>query len=257
MFTQCNIRSWDDDNSGEGTGEVVWVVGDGLVLSLLELGPELVKGVAIRSILDSNVVDLLEAGDVERVSITVVDVGIATTDGGVTLVVVVGVGETLASAEQSAGQLVSWQGTADGPDALDNVAINRNSISGEDSRDSWAQVVEGAKTRDGLLDGGNTVAWEVAVVGGGVETRAWATDITWTRSDILVLATDRDELVCSDDGSALMFGACGKSRIPSPSNVGHRRVPQLLSDLEMPSASCWRASRLRRSTLLRTERMFI
>lgn len=85
------VSSWDDDDSREGTSKVVWVIGNGLILSLLELSPKLVESVAVRSVFDSNVVDLFKAGDVERVGVAVVNVSIATTDRRVTLVVVVGV----------------------------------------------------------------------------------------------------------------------------------------------------------------------
>lgn len=101
------VRSRHDDDGREGTGEVVWVVGDTFVLCFFELGSELVESVAIAAVVDRDVVDLLEACDVERVCVAVVDVGIATANGGVSLVVVVRVRETLTGAEDSACEKMS------------------------------------------------------------------------------------------------------------------------------------------------------
>lgn len=67
----------------------IWVVGNRLVLSLFEFGAEFVKRVAVGSIGNSDVVDLLESSDIERVCISVVDVCITTANARVSLVVVV------------------------------------------------------------------------------------------------------------------------------------------------------------------------
>ena len=66
------VRSRYNNYSGEGASEVVWVVRDGLVLGLFELGSELVECIAVGAVLDSNVVDLFETSDVQRVCVTVV-----------------------------------------------------------------------------------------------------------------------------------------------------------------------------------------
>lgn len=96
------VRSGHDDDSREGTGEIVWVVGNRLVLCFLELGSELVEGVSVGAVIDSDIEHLCETGDVEGVGISVVGVSVAASDGRVTLVVVVGEGETLSSAEEAA-----------------------------------------------------------------------------------------------------------------------------------------------------------
>lgn len=95
------VRSRHDNDGREETGEVVGVVGDRLVLGLLELGAELVESVAVRAVLLCDVVDLREAGDIEGVCISVVDEGVASSDTGVTLVVVVAVRQALSGTELS------------------------------------------------------------------------------------------------------------------------------------------------------------
>lgn len=99
------VGSGDDNDGGESTSEVVRVVGNGLILDLLVVLAELVTIQCVRKekhyvgvcknlqsvtvFLATNSVDTLELGDVEGVSITVVEVSIVTADRAITLVVVV------------------------------------------------------------------------------------------------------------------------------------------------------------------------
>lgn len=85
---------------------IIRVVSNGLVLGFLEFGTELVQGVSVGSVFDGDVVDILEPSDVEGVSITVIKVRIATSYAGISLVSVVGIGETLTRSKEFRGQII-------------------------------------------------------------------------------------------------------------------------------------------------------
>ena len=78
------------------------------------------------------------------------------------------VGKTLPSTKKRRRQLILGQRASNRPHALDGVAFRCNCERGEDSADPGSEVVQLPQSADGLLNGSDTVAWEVAVIGGGI-----------------------------------------------------------------------------------------
>lgn len=216
------VCNGDNDEGGEGAGEVVGVLGDGLVLDLAEAAAELVQGVAVLGAADG--VDLLELLDEQRVGVAVVGVGVGAawegrglawsrecekvlaglTDGSVTLVVVVAVRQTLAVAEQRAGQVVGRERAANAPHTLDDVAVQGDGVGGKSDGKLGGHAVERAEAGDGLLNRRNAAAGQVAVVGSRVQARARAADVGGAGRGVGVVAGDRDELVLGVEGLLIL-----------------------------------------------------
>ena len=89
-------------------------------------------------------------------SVTVVEVSIVSADRAITLVVVVRVRETLASAEQSTNQEISGERSTNGPDTLEDITIKSDGVGRKSSSKLRRHVIKGTESRDGLLDGSNT-----------------------------------------------------------------------------------------------------
>lgn len=249
------VRSWHDDDGREGSSEIVWVVSNGLILSLFKLGSEFIQCVSIRAIFDGNIVHLSESGNIQGVGISLVDICVTTTDGGVALIVIVRVRQTLTSTKQATYiwltlqrqpavntisltcQVVHRQRTTNRPDAFHHVAIDSNGVSGQDSRNPWPKVVQCTKARHCLLNICDTIAWQEAVVGCGVQTRTWSSDISFPWGNELMLSRDINMLICGPGINKVTVLPPQDSDIPFSSNVGHNRVPQLLSAFETPMAS--------------------
>jgi hypothetical protein len=66
------------NDGAESACEIVWVIGDRLILYRLEARTELIECISVFS--PTNGINLLELGDVEGVSITVIGVSIVSTN---------------------------------------------------------------------------------------------------------------------------------------------------------------------------------
>lgn len=87
------VGSWGNQSGREQWSEVVWVLSDGSEGVLGESTRKLVHVEAV--VLETLEVGISESSSAQRVSVTVVDVGVAAGDGGVALVLVVRPGYTL------------------------------------------------------------------------------------------------------------------------------------------------------------------
>ena len=131
------VRGRDNDDGGKGTGEIVRVICNGFVLDSLEAGAELVERVSLPEavfglVVTSDCVHAFEFGEIQRVGVAVVGVGVVSGNRAVAFVVVVRIGETLSVADETTNNwkpdLREWP--ADGPDAFNDIAVYCNCISG-------------------------------------------------------------------------------------------------------------------------------
>lgn len=73
-------------------------------MGFLEFGAEFVEGVAV--LITTDCVDVFKFGNVQRVSVTVINIRVEATNGGISLIVIVRVRQTLACTKDSSGKLV-------------------------------------------------------------------------------------------------------------------------------------------------------
>lgn len=75
----------------------------------------------------------------------------------------------MTGAQQRRCQFICWQRASDRPYPFEWIALGDHRVRGEDSGDPGPEVIQLPQPADGLLDGSDAVAWEVAVVGSGVQ----------------------------------------------------------------------------------------
>lgn len=77
---------------------------------------------------------------------------------------------------------------SDAPAAAEWVTIEEHGCCLEEEGRGLIETEGFPKAGVDCLRSGDTIAWQVAVVGGSIETCAWSTDITWSRGNESVLA---------------------------------------------------------------------
>lgn len=165
------VRSRSDQGGGEKTGEVVWVLLDRAVGVLCHSACELVHVKTV--VLDTLLHGVGETGSAEGVSVAVVDKGVATSDRSVSLILVVRPRDTLSIVDEGN----AWLWATDRPGERAQVAVDCNGVGSQESCKIQGHSVSLTKALNGLWERLNTVTRQVSVVGGGIETWAWACDL--------------------------------------------------------------------------------
>lgn len=167
-------RGGSEEEEGERSEVEVWVLDLGLVVTLLAVKSEVLEVVKTAGSLGHHV---KESG-VHAEVVTVVGKVVVAGERSVSLELVVAVKTGLRSSQSWAERCATGSITSDRELLGDEVSVGEGQTQkGEENGQVVSDVVDVLLSVDQLVEGHDTIVGKELVVGGGVQARAWSTDV--------------------------------------------------------------------------------
>lgn len=186
------VGGWCDKNTREWSREEVRVLRNRQLALGQVILRKAVKSVSV--VLHASLVQHLEAGQVQAVRISVVDVCVTSGNRHIGFVGVVCIRNSLSLSKKALGELVGWWRSSNRPRSQKNVTVHDDSVRGQESSKARSHAKSSAETLDGLQERGDTAAAQVTVVGSGVKSWARSSNLAWLRSSPGMVAGSRHTL---------------------------------------------------------------
>lgn len=157
------ICRWRHQSGGEWSREEVRVGGHRFVTLFGKILSKAVESVFAWVTVVGGSIRTLEALDIERVSISVVQIGILSSNGAISLVHVVRPRDALALTEETLRQLIALLWAADGPGSRNWITVEDNAVGREETGKIRAHAIGSTKTFDGVLESEHSGSADVAL----------------------------------------------------------------------------------------------